>query len=78
MKPTSNTYSLLVHSEEKGRSIFEGLVIGAIVVCTAFTGWQFATSSVVLPGMAATSKSTPAPLVAKANPEQAIVIADRG
>jgi len=78
MKPTSNTYSLLVHSEEKGRSIFEGLVIGAIVVCTAFTGWQFATSSVVLPGMAATSKSSPAPIVAKATPEQLTVAADRG
>lgn len=78
MKPTSNTYSLLVHSEEKGRSIFEGLVIGAIVVCTAFTGWQFATNSVVLPGMAATSKSSPAPIVAKATPEQPTVAADRG
>ncbi len=78
MKTTSNTYSLLVHSEEKGRTIFEGLIIGAIVLCTAFTGWQFATSSVILPGMAATSKPSPAPMIAKVTPEQPIVTADRG
>ena len=77
MKNTPTTYSLLVGSEEKGRAVFEGIVIGAIVLCTAFTGWQFASSSVVVPGMAST-KSSPAPMVAKATLEQPIVVADRG
>src|SRR5215210_3690760 len=72
MKTTSNTYSLLVRSEEKGRTIFEGLVIAAIVLSTAFTGWQFASSSVVLPGMASSpAQSTTAPVVVEATGEQA-------
>src|SRR5215213_4273222 len=79
MKTTSNTYSLLLRSEEKGRTIFEGLVIAAIVLSTAFTGWQFASSSVVLPGMASGVQSTTAPLVLEAAPEQApVLLADRG
>ena len=76
MKTTSNTYSLLISSEEKGRSIFEGIVIGAIVLCTAFTGWQFASSSVVLPGMGSDKPQVETPLVAKAAPE-AVVLGDR-
>ena len=77
MKTTSNTYSLLISSEEKGRSIFEGIVIGAIVLCTAFTGWQFASSSVVLPGMGSNKPAVEAPLVAKALPAEAVAVADR-
>lgn len=46
-----NTYSLLVNSEEKGRSLFEGTLYTLVVLCTAFTAWQFASSSVVLPGV---------------------------
>ncbi len=76
MKNTPTTYSLLVRSEEKGRTIFEGIVIGLIVFCAAFTGWQFASSSVVLPGMAATKSSPAAPIVARVAPEQPVV-ADR-
>ncbi|MBA2242708.1 MAG: hypothetical protein H0W04_07445 [Chthoniobacterales bacterium] len=73
MKTTPTTYSLLVHSEEKGRSIFEGAVMGLIVLSTAFSGWQFASSSVVVPPLAA-ANSNSAAIVAKAAP----VIADRG
>ena len=46
-----NTYSLLVSSEEKGRSIFEGTLYALVILCTVFTGWQFASNSVVLPGV---------------------------
>ena len=46
-----NTYSLLLQDEEKGRSIFESAVYGLVVLCVAFTSFQFATGSVVLPGM---------------------------
>ena len=45
-----NTYSLLIQAEEKGRSIFEGTIYGLVILCVAFTGWQFASNSVVLPG----------------------------
>jgi len=76
MKTTKTTYSLLVGSEEKGRSLFEGAIYALIVLCTAFSGWQFASNSVALPGMPATS-SVPAPMIAKGVP-QPPVVADRG
>jgi len=76
MKTTKSTYSLLVGSEEKGRSIFEGAICALIVLCTAFSGWQFASNSVALPRMPATSNA-PAPMIAKAAP-QPPVVADRG
>ena len=76
MKTTKTTYSLLVGSEEKGRSLFEGAIYALIVLCTAFSGWQFASNSVALPGMPATSNA-PAPVIAKATP-QPPVVADRG
>ena len=46
-----NTYSLLVQSDEKGRSILEGAIYGLVVLSVAFTSWQFASGSVVVPGM---------------------------
>lgn len=66
---TKNTYSLLINSEEKGRSIFESAIYGLVVVCMAFTGWQFASSSVALPRMpAATAQSTDSqPVVVASN-----------
>ncbi len=73
MKNTPTTYSLLVSSEEKGRTIFEGAVIGLIVLSTAFTGWQFASSSVVLPGMASAKSSSPAAMVAEVAPKPPVV-----
>ena len=71
-----NTYSLLIASEEKGRSIFEGALYGLVILCTAFSGWQFASNSVALPRMPATNGAAPAAMVAKA-PVQQPVVADR-
>ncbi len=47
--------------------------MGLIVLSTAFSGWQFASSSVVVPPLAAANGNSAA-IVAKAAP----VIADRG
>jgi hypothetical protein len=69
---TKNTYSMLVEAEEKGRSIFESTIYGLVVLCVAFTGWQFASNAVVTPGMnrgngtsveMATQSPAPAPVV---------------
>ena len=76
MKSTPTTYSLLVRSEEKGRTIFEGAIYALIVLCTAFSGWQFASNSVALPRMPVTTQA-PAPMIAKAA-LQPPVVADRG
>ena len=73
MKTTKTTYSLLVGSEEKGRSLFEGAIYALIVVCTAFSGWEFASNSVALPRMPATSIA-PAPMIAKAAPQPSVVV----
>jgi len=71
---TKNTYSLLVSSQEKGRTIFENSIYAVVVLCTAFTGWQFASSSVALPRMPASNgSSTPTEMVAKAPVEQPVV-----
>ena len=57
----NNTYSLLLNAnaEEKGRSIFEAAVYGLVVVCCAFSAFQFVASDVVLPtgGSTASSKA---------------------
>ena len=76
MKTNKTTYSLLVGSEEKGRTLFEGAICMLLVLCAAFSGWQFASNSVALPRMPATSNA-PAPMIAKAAP-QPPVVADRG
>ncbi|MBA2243096.1 MAG: hypothetical protein H0W04_09465 [Chthoniobacterales bacterium] len=73
MKTTPTTYSLLVNSGEKGRAIFEGAIIGVIVLSTAFSFWQFASSSVVLPGMASTKSSQPTTMVAELAPQPTVV-----
>lgn len=57
-----NTYSLLLNSEEKGRSIFESAIYGLVVLCVAFTGWQFASNSVITPGMNNTSTTDNKPV----------------
>ena len=72
---TKNTYSLLIGSEEKGRGIFEATIYGLVLLCTAFSGWQFASSSVALPRMSA-SNVAPTALVAKTSAPQPVV-ADR-
>ena len=73
------TYSLLVSSEEKGRSIFEGAIYGLVILCIAFSGWQFVSNSVALPGMPANNgdNSAPVEMVVKAPVEQPVVIASR-
>ena len=53
-----NTYSLLTQNEEKGRSIFEGAIYGLVVLAVAVTSWQFASGSVVVPGMNRVNPST--------------------
>lgn len=71
-----NTYSLLVASQEKGRSIFEGSIYALVVLCTAISGWEFVSNSVALPRMPATNNSAPAVEIAQ-SPAPAPVIASR-
>ena len=54
-----NTYSLLLNAdaEEKGRSLFESVVYGLVILCTAVSAWQFAASDVVLPAGGSTASS---------------------
>jgi hypothetical protein len=44
-----STYALIVRSEEKERSIFEGAVYFAVVLSALFTIWQVAKQPVALP-----------------------------
>jgi hypothetical protein len=44
-----STYALLVRSEEKERSLFEGLVYFAVVLSALITLWHAATQPVALP-----------------------------
>ena len=44
-----STYALLVRSEEKERSIFEGAVYFAVVLSALFSIWQAASQPVALP-----------------------------
>ncbi len=74
---TKNTYSMLLQAEEKGRSIFENTIYGLVILSVAFTSWQFASNSVVLPGMdRANSNSEAVEMMAKA--ADAPVVASRG
>ena len=44
-----STYALLVRSEEKERSMFEGAVYFAVVISALFSIWQLAMQPVQLP-----------------------------
>ena len=46
---TKNTYSLLVNSGEKNRSIVEGAVYVLLVGCMAFSMFSMASQTVTLP-----------------------------
>jgi hypothetical protein len=46
---TKSTYSLLVRSEEKGRSIFEMAVYGMLVLSSFASVLQFASAPMALP-----------------------------
>ena len=63
---TQSTYSLLVKSQETGRSIFETAVNALVVLSAVLAIAQFATQSVVVPTVAAADFTTSA-LVAKAD-----------
>ena len=72
---TQNTYSLIAESQEKGRSIFEGVIYGLVVICTVFSGWQFASRSVVVPGMNR-SNQAPTEMVAQAPADRPVAVAN--
>lgn len=63
---TKHTYSLLVNSEEKNRSVFETAVYGLLFASMTFSVFAFASQSVTMPspnskGAATEIASTPAP-----------------
>lgn len=76
MKP-KNTYSLLINSEEKGRSIFETAVYGLVVLSMTFSIFAFAAQAVVVPGVQKTSGS-PAIHTIATRPVDQTLIAARG
>lgn len=49
---TQSTYSLLVKSQETGRSIFETAVNALVVLSTVAAIFQFASQSVIVPVVA--------------------------
>jgi hypothetical protein len=62
-----STYALLVRSEEKERSIFEGAVYFAVVLSALFSIWQVAKQPVELPNaIHTTSISQPAKTIQRA------------
>jgi hypothetical protein len=63
---TQSTYSLLVKSQETGRSIFETAVNAFLVLSVVVAISQFALQSVVVPTVAAAGSNTSV-LVAKAD-----------
>ena len=56
--PFESTYAMIVRSEEKERSLFEGAVYFAVVLSALFTLWQVATQPVALPLTAVHTSST--------------------
>ncbi len=74
---TKNTYSLLINSEEKGRSIFETAVYGLVVLSMVFSVFAFASQAIVVPGVQKTSGSPVIQTIAT-QPIDKTVIAARG
>ena len=74
-----NTYSLLTQADEQGRSIFESVIYGLVVLCVATTSWQFASGSFVVPGMTRANSTPPSGIAVEViDPAvQAPVIASR-
>lgn len=62
---TPSIYSLLVQSQEKGRSVFEAAVNTIVVLSTVLAIVQFASQAVIVPVVA--DASTASSLVAKAD-----------
>jgi hypothetical protein len=61
-----STYSLLVRSEEKGRSLFETAVYALVVLSAIVSIGQFTLTTVTLPGDIAAKAPTSAATIAKA------------
>lgn len=62
-----STYALIVRSEEKERSIFEGAVYFAVVLSALFSIWQVARQPVEVPNaIHTTSISQPAKTIQRA------------
>ena len=53
-----STYALIVRSEEKERSLFEGAVYFAVVLSALLTLWHVATQPVALPLTSVHTSST--------------------
>ncbi len=75
---SKNTYSLLVNSEEKSRSIFETAVYGLVVISMAFAVFAFVSQSVTVPRMPRASAVSAQTEVIAARPAQPPLIATRG
>lgn len=73
---TQNTYSLLVNSEEKSRSLFETAVYGVVVASMAVAGILFASQSVTVPRMP--KASGPSLEIAAATPVAKPAVESRG
>ena len=63
---TQSIYSLLVQSQEKGRSIFETAVYAIVILSTVAAVFQSASQAVIVPAQAAVNP-TSAAIVAKAD-----------
>ena len=63
---TQSTYSLLVKSQEKGRSLFEGAIYAMVTLSTVVSILQFASQSVTVPVKFSASSSA-ATLTAQAD-----------
>lgn len=75
---SKNTYSLLVSSEEKSRSIFETVVYGLVVVSMAFAVFAFVSQSVTVPRMPRASAVPAQTEVIAATPARPPLVATRG
>lgn len=62
---THSTYSLLVRSHEKGRSIFEAAVYALVVLSTVVSIYQFTAQALTLPTQASTKSISPTVVAAR-------------
>ena len=75
---SKNTYSLLVNSEEKSRSIFETAVYGLVVLSMTFAVFAFVSQSVTVPRMPRASAGAAQAEVIAAKPAQPPLVASQG
>lgn len=62
-KASESTYTLLVRSEEKERSLFETIAYGLFILSSVAAIWQFAAQPVKLPDTLRTASVTQAAVV---------------